>query len=153
MKHLTEFTHTLLSQFEYAREGQRVQAETLTVYAPSNKILPFTSVLEQEYSRSMISLAHKMRGMENQNEAEVKEDGSDESANQVVLLLGADGDLQKCYEALRHILISGNTDKPACRVDNVQKLTMPIYDGMSPKDTKIILGKYIINFLGFSPGS
>ena len=147
---MTEFTHTLISPFEYAREGQKVQAELLTVYAPSNKILPFTSVLEQEYSRSLISLAQKMRGMENQNDAEVNEDGSDTSANQVVLLLGSDGDLQKCYHAFKEILISGNNEKPSCRVDNVQKMTTPIFESMSPKDTKIILGKYIINFLGFS---
>lgn len=140
------FTHNVVVPFKYHKKGETVECSTITVNAPNNKVLPYTATLEQEHARATIKLAEMFGDKERTEQANVKL-SVDEEANQIMLILGSGADLQKCYEAFRNILLSGNTEYPTCLVDGVEKMTQFIYEKMSPQDTKILLGKYLSNFL------
>lgn len=153
-KYEEKFVHEITVPFKYHREGNVVEAHSITINAPSNKVIPFTAVLEQEYSSAIISLTDKLNrtgNLTDDNKADLG--ATNDNALQTVMLLASGGGLQKCYAAFRNILTSGNTEHPTCVIDDTVKMTHPVYENMSPMDTKILLGKYIISFLGFSPGS
>ena len=148
MKYETQITHNILIPFKYAKEGEFVDAKTITVKAPSNKVLPYLAVIQQEYAKSMFAISEKSKEIPKEISKTKTNDNSD--AEGMIFLMSANSDMQKVYDNFRKILVEGNAKEPICVIDNSEKMTMPIYEDISPRDINIILGRYIISFLGFS---
>lgn len=154
-KYKSEFRHDILVPFSYMHGGSIVEggATYLTVKAPSNKNLADVCIIEQEYQSSMLASAEKFSELANkmtdeQRKESKKENTPEEEADGMLTMMMAGGaNVSKCYEALRRILLSGSKQDPTTTVDDVQeRFTDPMFQEMSPLDTKKLLGLYIVNF-------
>lgn len=156
---IKEFTYNFRNELMYAKDGEPVKAETITVKAPRNNVLRQVSLIEQYFEQSQVNMLkafkdaigdvafQKMlesRGVE-ETAKEVK--GKSETSEIMKQFYAGGANLDKCYEALRQILISGNTESPTAVLDSRVKITSPIFSDMTPEDTKNILGEYVINFI------
>ena len=50
------FVHEFRDELPYFKDGKDVVAETLTVYAPTNKVLNETTVINLEYEKAKSNL-------------------------------------------------------------------------------------------------
>lgn len=157
MKYETSFKHSLIVPFEYHDKGGKIQAQEVTVFAPSNKIIPYTAIIEQEYAKGMISITQFNKGdRQEEQKAQQNETQKENTIEEIELfmtMIASGADMPKMYHTFRKILVSGTDDKPTCLIDNQQKMTEIMFESMSPKDTRILLGIYIKSFLGMPLGN
>lgn len=155
-----EFTHKLIVPFEYIEKGNNVMAETITMKAPSNSVWQYVICLDEAHSKAQRGNIELFGGIEkiqklqeSQKNVDVKEEKeSDESmALAIVSNIMAVGESAKCFEALSKILASGNLENPNATLNNSEKMNKDLFNKLSHNDTKIILGKYILYFLEYSP--
>jgi hypothetical protein len=162
MDYKDSFEYDFIVNFAYAKGGDQVEAQNITVMAPSNKLLKQISIIESEYrkseNRGVQSLKNiigdkamkDMLDIQRDKEAAKKEKTDSESEKDeltpdgvINTMLGNGAKMAECYAALKIILSSA-------LVDGETKLTSTMFDDMAPVDTKQILGLYIINFLAIS---
>lgn len=143
---MNNFTHDLIIPFEIPKGGQLVDACSITVEAPTNKIIGYLAVIEQEVKKSELETMALFKNVigdvafeKMRIEAEGKKE-SVQSENNIVDSIITGGDINKCYIALCEIL------RQSATIDGV-KMTQPLWEKMNPVDTKLILGAYIQNFI------
>jgi hypothetical protein len=150
-EYMEKITHTLIKSFNYAYSGEQVSATSITIKAPSNNIMQHVGILEQEVASSFMNLKDKLKDEieeSKKNEDGKQQEDTNESAIQILLMItGTGANLVKCMLAFREILCAGNTTSPICLIDEQEKMIKPIFDKMSTLDTKIMLGRYITNFI------
>lgn len=161
-----EMKYELKAPFEYSKSGDFVEAKTITVAAPTNRVLKYVSFIEQEFEKSQIqTLANVKSALGEQAFAAILEnrkfsDKGDPDQDQkidgetvVKNLMSSGCDIEKCFDHLKQILISGKVEKPNCVIDDIERMTEVIFEDMSTIDTKNLLGEYIINFITASQDS
>lgn len=154
-----EFIYVLKNGFKYAKDGEMAVAREVRVSAPSNKVLRQVNIIEQEFEKSQLRLLTSFKDAigEKAFEKLLEDKGpgatADESQKKttpeeaVKNFYSGDADLEKCYAALKDILCSGNEANPTAVIDGITKFTRPLFDEMTPSDTKGILGGYVVNFI------
>lgn len=153
----TKFVYEFCDEVKYFKDGKESVAQTLTVFAPNNKVLNETTIIENELNRSQMKALEIMRNsfgseqydkMVKDKPEEKNKDKQIQTPDQIIITMSTGGaDLMRCYNALKHILCLKVDGKTFCVLDDTEKMTSNIFDDMTPKDTKIILGKYILTFL------
>ena len=92
-------------------------------------------------------------------EKEAVENKSETITPEIILdiLYSGGADVMKCFNNLRHILTLKLSGKPFAVLDEAEgkgeKMTDPIFEAMTPRDTNAILGKYIATFITASPNN
>jgi hypothetical protein len=151
-KYRVDFVHDFIVPVEYACGGQMCKAIAIQVMSPMNSQLAELSVLEQEHNKALLKvgqniIAGKQGGATPPVAAAQPQ--SDNTPNEVVetyiQLLSANGfDMAKGYETIQSLLLA---DKNPAMIDGKEKITQLLFDSMTPTDTRLILGKYLLNFL------
>jgi hypothetical protein len=168
------FTYEFQDELSYSKDGKEAQAETLTVYAPTNKVLNEVTIIEQEYKKAEMKMGQMQidlmgkDGLENlkkeiaaekENSAELKESKEILAKPEHIIetLYSGGADVMKCFKCLEHILTLKLSGKPFSILDESEgkgeKMTSPIFEAMTPLDTKSILGQFISTFIIASPKS
>lgn len=172
----SEIVYMLKGTFKYHHQGEEREAKNLIVRAPSNKVAFQVSQIEEELNGARKNILDKFADKVSQIEEELngarknildkfadtnekkeiaiqtskKIDSGDKPENILVFMKMFGADMQKIINAFRDILTSGNTENPVCAIDGVEKMTVPIYENMTYKDTQCLLEMYIANFIDTS---
>jgi hypothetical protein len=151
-KYKTEFVHDLSSPIEYACGGQLLKAKSIQVKCPSFAQMDDLSVLEQEFCKGQMNIVLKLSEMQSKvnmpQQAAQAEKDEDEASLGLVSSLGANGfNLPLAYQKLQLLLTS---DKNPAMVDGREKITPLLFEQLSPLDARMLLGKYLANFINFS---
>jgi len=149
---ITEFRHELKESFQYDFGGNIHEANYLIIDPPSAILGRFTSVLFNEYNKAQPEFFKSLKTMDVDVKAEQEkpknekpENSEDADASIAYLISMGGGDLNKCYEALKEILIH-KTMKP-CRINGECHMIINLYNKLSIYDLNRILSGYISNFL------
>ena len=149
-KYKEEFSHELIMSVEYAHGGATAKAKILFVKAPCNAQLESLAELEQANNEALINVSVKLRDVIKGHEAqESKSDKiTDGDAEQHIFLLSGNG--FKIKDGLANLkAILAHQHNPAL-MDGKEPMTELLFEQLSPVDTRILLGKYLLNFLNFS---
>jgi hypothetical protein len=155
-KYRVDFVHELNAPLEYASGGQMQQAKCVVVPCPCNAQHADVAVLEQEYNKALFNGGMRVKDLLGKippasgQTAPANPDAqiSDEAAEQQIMMLTANGfDLALGYEKLGKLFTA---EKNAVTLDGKEKMTETLFTEMSLPDTRILLGKYLLNFLKFS---
>jgi len=149
MKYKTQFTHTLISPVDYATGGEAAKAVAVMVPAPCALQITALAQLEQEQAKAMFRAATALKDMvKKSEEKEPSEDISDADAEGHVQMLAGNGfDLAAGYAQMKTLLAFPRN--PA-KMDGKEKMTEDLFSMLSVPDMRIMLGKYLLNFLVFS---
>ena len=157
------FVHELMDEVKYFKNGQDAIAETITVFAPTNKILQEISIIEQQMSIANFNSSKMLREslgdvmfnkLISERDTTAKDEVKESDYESVLSTLYSGGaDVMKCFTALKSILTLRVDGKNFAMVDETERMTSSIFDNMTPNDTKALLGKYIINFITASQKS
>lgn len=143
---IEKFTHTLKKKFDVAHSGQLMQAETITVFAPTNAINMLTSVIETQYGKAMFDAMLKLSDItkdqrdQMESSQDKKESDSDGSS---YMLLASHGNMEMVLTAFKKIM----TTKNVAFVNDIEQVTTDIFDKISNADNRELLVGYIENFL------
>ena len=130
--------YKLKDNFKYPRGGEFPFAEMLAIKAPNNKVLREVNLIEKQVMKSLQSFSDQQESSQSESK-----DSENITGDQVVMgLLASEADTYKCYEALRSILVTPGM----CKIDGEINLTNNMYQDISYKDIKCILGEYIVSF-------
>ena len=145
------FTYNLDVPIKYGdtKEGSSKESKVLTIYEPRPANLREITRLDQEFMAAQAEALKKLDTSGNSSEAPKaeKEESDIDKAKQILLLMNiGKADLMACYDSLRAILCSGAREKPVCTIGS-EKLTSFLWDEISIKDKKNILGLYYVNFI------
>lgn len=133
---MKKFVYEFKDHFEVAIKGEKVKAETIHLPAPSNLVLKHITVLDQEFSKSMMKISES-KGESTESDKEHKISGQE-----VFMMMSAGGaNLSACFEALKQICMKQGG------INNEVLTTTAIFEKMSFQDTKELLGGYINLFL------
>ena len=87
-------------------------------------------------------IAELQREHKERKSQELTQEELQEMATQMVGAIVSFGDLRACYHELKEILA-----KTAFVNGSSQRITTPIWEDLSPMDTKDLLGAYYANFI------
>lgn len=149
-KYKENFSHTLVAPVEYATGGATAKAARLFVKAPANAQLTELSMLEEANNAALFNVAVRMKdAVKGEAKPPVPQaEITDEEAEQHVFLLSSNGfKLAAGFAGLKGILT--NPRNPAL-MDGKEPITDMLFEQLAPVDTRILLGKYLLNFLNFS---
>ncbi len=159
-----EFVYELKSPLQYAKDGEMKDGKTLTVSAPTNRVMKQVAFIEQEYEKSQIQMMANFKHavgeqgfsdiLKNRGPGEGSEESSQVNTSESVIksIMAGGGDIVKCYESLKEILLSGTAQRPTCVADDTVRMTGEMYSDISSLDCKFLLGEYIVNFIIASQG-
>ena len=152
----SEIKYKLKVPFKYSTGGSQKDAKELVIKAPSNdiedeiiKIEEYLGKIDnkmQELIFSKIDIS-KIKEVQKQFEKEKVENAKmseEEKIKQVVGSLRTVEGFKDCLLAFCKIL------EKTCKVDGIEQFTDVLYRQMNPNETKYLLGKYIVNFIGAS---
>lgn len=161
MDYKKSFDYTLIEPVEIDSNGKAVMAHSVEVFAPTNQVMREVNVLDVEFQKArntaikatqevLVGLDSEQlkafREVSESNEAEAKSQDPLELVNEMI----ANGaDIDRCFMSLQDILTAGNKVRPMCLID-VEKMTKPLFEKLGMRDTKKILGTYILDFLDSS---
>ncbi len=123
------------NQLLYAKDGDEVQAEFITLFAPSSKQLKHTTFLKQSFFRALNSLQGDSKAEESTEQPEMK------AGDLMAMLYMSDVDMNVVLLTAIELFKSG-----VALVDGEQRLTSPILDTMSQNDLELMTGTYLVNF-------
>jgi hypothetical protein len=155
-KHISEFVFELSKPIEYASGGDVAEGTSLTVYAPNNQVGKYCALIESQYNRALMDFQMKFSHLNNdENRDKAKEAASelseDDQQDTILMMLFSSAEIDKCMVAFQELITFQHGGKYAsCRVDGIQHLTKPLYEQLSYRDTKALMGKYIVNFINTS---
>lgn len=156
----SEIKYKLKIPFKYSTGGSQKDAKELVIKAPSNEIEDEIIKIEeylgkidnkmQELIFSKIDIS-KIKEVQKQFETEkIKQQSEadkmseEDKIKQVVGSLRTVEGLKDCLIAFCKIL------EKTCKVDGLEPFTDYMYKQINPTETKYLLGKYIVNFIGAS---
>ena len=156
----SEFKYQVKKTFKYSSNGSQRDAKELVVKAPSNEVEDEIIKIEeylgkidnkmQELIFSKIDIS-KIQEVQKQFESEKNKQQSEndkmseeEKIKQVVGSLRTVEGFKYCLSAFCKIL------EKTCKVDGVEQFTDYMYTQLNPSETRYLLGKYIVNFIGAS---
>lgn len=156
------FDYNFEGELLYAKKGDMVQAKKISIKAPTNSNIIETIKLQQEYEKSQLKMASSLKDFVGQaqvdkmlesNKGNKTKDKEEEPTTTIIIQqLMAGGDVEKCFDALKKILLSSHRNNAIAMIDDIEPMTETIYDDMAFVDTKNILGLYILNFMAISQG-
>ena len=141
---MSEYIYTLKSPFSYARKGENVEAEFITLTAPNFKQLPLSAPIKQAFMTA-ITEVHDSADSTTATETPEKADDDDSG-------LTAGGVLQVLYRSscdMVKILLHAEQlfKSGTALVDGEVKLTTPLMEKMQGDDFERLLGAYVANFI------
>ena len=130
----TEIQYDLENKFMYSSKGEQVEAQFITLTAPTSKHSHECAALKQAFFRAL------PRDQESDENVEAK----DVSGTEVIILLAisTNVELPDVIEIGKKLLSSG-----VAMIDGEVKLTMNVINNMYASEFEIILGDYIVNFI------
>lgn len=149
----TKFTYKLKSPITYMNAGVELQGSTLTVLAPTAKLLPMTCVIENLYTKALTDQQKQNSSLSEEDvnaskqkieDAEITEK---DLINIVNIAISGYPDLEKAYVALKMILSTKINNLSVCMIDDCVGFTSVMWDGLSTPDAKELLALYIVNFI------
>jgi hypothetical protein len=155
-----EIKYKLKVPFKYSVGGSQKDAKELVIKAPSNeiddeiiKIEEYLGKIDNKMQELIFSKIDISQIKEVQKQFEVekvkqetqnKEMPEEERIKQIVSSLRTVEGFKDCLSAFCKIL------EKTCKVDGLEPFTDYMYKQLNPKETKYLLGKYIVNFIGAS---
>jgi hypothetical protein len=156
----SEIKYKLKVPFKYSTGGTQKDAKELIIKAPSNEVEDEIIKIEeylgkidnkmQELIFSKIDIS-KIKEVQKQFEKEkVKQEADnanlseDDKIKQVVSSLRTVDGFKDCLIAFCKIL------EQTCKVDGLEQFTDVIYKKINSNETRYLLAKYIVNFIGAS---
>lgn len=163
MDYPKEISYTPKHNFTYAKNGEEVYAQSITVKAPTMSIGQHTMIIGQEFKRADSEMGRallnglsdslKSNLVEMQRER-MKESKSDKVAlplkpeEVIETLMTGGANMTEVLKAFRSILFGKDSKgKPFCFVDQAEAMTQTIFNDMNPSDVLGLLGEYIVNFI------
>ena len=153
----SEIKHKLQVPFEYADGGTNKQAKELIIKAPTNVLEADIIKIEEHLGRidnkmqemlfsklDFKNLSQQQKDLEKQELSKKKKTNEEEDIKQMLNSLRSVEGLKDSLFAFKSILAK------TCLVDGKEPLTATLYDRLNPTDTKYLLAKYIVNFIGAS---
>ncbi len=158
-KNIKSIQHNLKFPVSVSVNGDVIEAQSIEIFAPTNKFFKYTNIMDTEFNISKSNAMKNLMGMISPEKLEelqkvdrknVKNTEEEYTPNSLIAEMLQNGaNIEKCFDALKTILTSNTVDKTMCLIDTV-KMKPDHFDELSVIDTKEILGKYMINFLGIS---
>lgn len=157
-KYISEFSYELSTPIPYGSGGDMAEGSSLSCYAPTNQIAKYCAILEQQYNKALMDFQIKFASFakddddtKNKAKEAAAEATEEEQQDTILMMLFSSAEMDKCMVAFQEIITFQHGGKYAsCRIDGVQQLTKPLYDLLSYRDTKQLMGKYIVNFINSS---
>jgi hypothetical protein len=149
MEYIKDFRHTLVQPFEYSFNGTGREAKEILMLAPTSKLDIYIAPIEEEVGKEIHLLKTFKDIKEEEKKGKEKIDDNDKALS-IVSLLASVGDMKKCYDNFKNIL----KDKKSCYIDpddSRHHFVQETVDKLSHLDMKLLLGRYIDNFLSTSP--
>jgi len=137
---MEKLKYDLKEKFNLAKKGDMEEANFLVVNAPSNKVINHVSFIDREVNKAIMTFS-KDQIVDSAKRPDVPENQEISSEELLMALQAGNGNMEKCYGALKQILIS------SCMVDETIPFTSSMYEKMHYQDTKSLLGEYIKFFL------
>lgn len=153
--YISEFNFELTSPIQYGAGGDMAEGTSLTVYAPNNPVSKYCAFIEAQYNKAVIDFQIKFAHLATEDTRKQAEEKATELSEQdqqdtILMMLFSSSDMDKCMVAFQELLTYSFGKYASCRVDGIQQLTRPLYDQLSYRDTKQLMGKYIVNFINSS---
>lgn len=139
---MNEATYTLNVPFSYAHKGESVEAQFITLKAPTMKQHSQASSLKQ----SIMKLLKSVTDDADESEKSESKDDSDDSElsgeNLVMLMFSSDVvDINVIFEQAKAVFKAG-----CALVDGEQPLNGNLIEKFDPEDFQNLVGEYILNF-------
>lgn len=132
--------YTLKNPFDYAKNGDSVESQFITVVAANFKQMAHYTPIKQAFVSAINQIS---TDKVNDSAAQPESDGEDITGEQVMQLLhNWDGELTKVLIYAKQLFTSG-----VALVDGEKPMTTPMVDKMSMEDFEGLLGFYIANFI------
>jgi hypothetical protein len=134
----TEFQYILQTKFSYANKGETVQAEFITLSAPTSRTTRECAALKQAFFRATND--QETTTTTRESDADLDIDGSDVMA---LLAISSSVDLPDVMDIGKKLF-----QMPGIAlVDGETKLGSTLIDRMSVDDFESMLGEYFVNFI------
>ena len=131
--------YDLKDPITFTRGGESEEGKTLEITAPLNDVWKHTSKLDSEVNKAFMSFQSSFKSPNTtQDKAESKESSGDDIA-QMISMGGANMDV--CFPALCAIL------EKTCKIEGTTAFTSGMFNKMSYRDTRSLMGSYIKFFL------
>jgi len=156
----SEIKYKLKVPFKYSTGGSQKDAKELVIKAPNNEVEDEIIKIEeylgkidnkmQELIFSKIDISKiedvqkKLTEKKKSHDLNIEKMPEEEKVKGVVNSLRTAEGLKDCLIAFRRIL------EKTCKVDNIEQFTDYMYTQINPSETRYLLGKYIVNFIGAS---
>jgi ribosomal protein L3 len=157
-KNVKSISHNLKFPVSVSVDGDIIEAQSVEIFAPNNKVYKEVNIIDVEFNKSRSNAIQKSMDMvKDMSESKIEQlkkmqssekEKTPEPSEIISEMIQNGADMNKCFDALKEILTK-QTTKASCLIDTVP-MKKEHFDELSVIDTKEILGKYIINFLGIS---
>ena len=127
--------HSFKDHFELSIGGEKVKAESISLPSPNNYVIKQITVLDQEFSKAMMSMSEKSSDAEPDKDAKI-------TGKEIFMMMSAGGaKLPACFDAIKQICLKQG------KINDQASVTDHIFNQMSFRDTKELLGGYVNSFL------
>lgn len=131
------FNYELKSPFDYDHKGNVVEAQFITLRAPSSKEISETADLKQAFFRALPK--------DSTSTGDESEEGSldDLNGDAIMMMIAISPDV-----TLKTVLLCARElFKIVATVDGEERMTVPLLDKIDPEDLETMVGEYYLNFV------
>lgn len=140
---MSEFIYELKDPFDYAHEGETVEASFVTLIEPGYQQLNHVVPIKQAFMSAITGLKVSDEDREKAAEDKDKAKDTDMKGDDVIQLFTQwNGDLTKVYKNAEKVFKAGGA-----QIDGQEKITQALLDKFSLKDFEALVGEYIANFI------
>lgn len=158
MEFLKEFDFKPKTAFSYAKGGEEVFVEKITLRAPTMSVGKHTMILTQQFKAAQTgmlkdllnAMTEKMKeGLAHRESVKGKKaEEKVKGADVVEALMSGGADVEACTNAFLSIITAVDSkNRPFCVIDGTEKMTQTIFRDMNPNDVLEMLGEYLANFM------
>lgn len=139
---ITQIQYLLDTPVKYAKDGKMEEGIDLIIKAPSPKNLFDVTIIEQQFYQAMLKANESFAGLaEKAKNVQKDEKTVSDGSGVFMILLTGNANIETCFNSLERILLAGG-----CSVEG-ERVTKIMWDEISIKDKKNILGLYVENFI------
>ena len=128
----------LTSKVAYHHGGEKKQAVSVLLLAPSYKQIKETVKIKQFFFQAIASMQDAKKELEQDDSPEMEMDGE----AVVSMMFMSDVDMNKVFDEAKKLLTSG-----VAKIDGVETLNDSMIESLSVDDFEKIVGEYLINFI------
>lgn len=136
-----EINVKLSDELEYDYQGDKKQAEFITLKKPTARNVHLTSIIKSSFQNAAMEISKQNESERKEIEKNKSEEFELEPEEAMQLLFAVPDGVEKCMIAFKELL------RDVALIDGEIKATVPLIDSLSVDDFENIFGKYLINFI------